>query len=173
MMKVHAIFPKAWKSLPSICHYVKMPSCRFSSTGLPNQALPPLNYIHGKRTVAQNSENFEVREPASGGILGNVQCSGEDEVNEAVSSAGEAFEKWSSLCGSERAEVLYKSADIIRKREDEIAKWDSIDTGGYSFWLFKVKSVVCSTDCGYLNNIMVGWLRGGWLICKLFTTTVL
>ena len=137
-MKVHAIFPKVWKSFPSICHYVKVSSCRStrsSSTGLANQALPPLNYIHGKRTVPKSSENFELREPASGGILGNVQCSGEQEINEAVRSAAEAFEKWSSVCGSERAEVLYKAADIIRKREDEIAKWDSIDTGGCSFGL--------------------------------------
>ena len=101
----------------------------FSNTSWRNQSLAPLNYIDGKRSYPTGSDSFDLREPATGQSLGVVQCSGNEDITKAVSAAGCAFDQWSSLSGIERAKVLRQAADITRQRQDEIAKWDSVDTG--------------------------------------------
>ncbi|XP_028394730.1 4-trimethylaminobutyraldehyde dehydrogenase-like [Dendronephthya gigantea] len=101
----------------------------FSYTSCQNQKLAPLNFINGERCYPSASDSFDLREPATGKLLGEVQCSCNEDVLKAVSSAGNAFEKWSAWSGIERAAVLNRAADIIRQRKDEIAKWDSVDTG--------------------------------------------
>jgi delta 1-pyrroline-5-carboxylate dehydrogenase len=120
------------------CHYnaialanVKISNQCFLYTCRQNQSLAPLNYINGERSYPTGSDSFDLHEPATGKLLGAVQCSGNEDITSAVSAAGSAFEKWSALSGIERAKVLHRAADITRQRQDEIAKWDSVDTGEY------------------------------------------
>ena len=107
----------------------------FSYTNCQNQKLAPLNFINGERCYPSDSDSFDLREPATGRLLGVVQNSCNEDVMKAVSSAGNAFEKWSAWSGIERARVLNKAADIIQHRRDEIAKWDSVDTGQHMKYL--------------------------------------
>ena len=118
----------------------------FSNTTCKKQSLAPLNFI-GKRCYPTGSDSFELREPATGKLLGVVQCSGEEDIASAVLAAGHAFEQWSALSGIERAQVLRRAADIVRQRQDEIAKWDSVDTG----W--------CSTDSWLLRECIMHLLK--------------
>lgn len=103
----------------------------FSNTACYNQSLPPLNYINGKRCHPTGSDTFDLKEPATGKTLGVVNCSGHEDITKAALSAGNAFVTWSGRSSIERAKVLHQAADIVGKRRDEIAIWDSVDTGGY------------------------------------------
>ena len=103
----------------------------FSCTSCRKQSLAPLNYINGERAYPSGLNSFDLQEPATGRLLGMVNCSGHEDVEKSVLAAGNAFEKWSALSGVERGKVLRRAADIVRQRHDEIAKWDSVDTGGY------------------------------------------
>jgi len=58
------------------------------------------------------------------------RCSVED-LNDAVKVARRAFEErgWSGAPGAERAAVLLRAAEILRRRTDEIAYWEVLENG--------------------------------------------
>ena len=124
----------------------------FSYTSCRKQSLAPLNYINGHRAYPSGLGSFDLQEPATGKTLGTVKCSGDKDVDEAVSAAGAAFEKWSALSGIERGKVLRRAADIVRQRQDEIAKWDSVDTGRYGG--IGVSGVITSATTTTLVNLL-------------------
>ena len=49
-----------------------------------------------------------------GEVLRQFQCSGSDDVGQAVSSAKKAQKTWRQKSGFERGQVLKKAADLIR-----------------------------------------------------------
>lgn len=102
------------------------PNCRSFSN---QKFLSKLNFVNGERVFASSSTTYDLREPATGSLLGETQCSDNNDVALGMASCVEAFDTWSKYSGNERAKVLMRAADIIRKRKDEIAKWDSVDTG--------------------------------------------
>jgi acyl-CoA reductase-like NAD-dependent aldehyde dehydrogenase len=58
------------------------------------------------------------------------QCTVAD-LNAAVAAARRAFEdrSWAGLSGADRAAVLLRTADILRRRRDEIAYWEVLENG--------------------------------------------
>ena len=54
-----------------------------------------------------------------------------DDLNTAVAAARRAFEdrSWAGLSGADRAGVLLRAAEILRRRTDEIAYWESLENG--------------------------------------------
>ena len=58
------------------------------------------------------------------------RCTVQD-LNAAVAAARTAFENrsWSGLSGAERAGVLLRIAEILRRRRDEIAYWEVLENG--------------------------------------------
>jgi aldehyde dehydrogenase (NAD+) len=55
-------------------------------------------------------------------IVGFIQRSTEEDVNKAVAAAKRAQKEWRSLSGSERGDYLYKIANSLEQRLDEIAE---------------------------------------------------
>ena len=81
-----------------------------------------LNFINGVWTESLSGEVKPSLNPAnSEEVVGYVQMSTKEEVDQAVSSAKEAQKAWRKLAGSERGAFLYKAADILERRIDEIA----------------------------------------------------
>ncbi len=74
---------------------------------------------------------IDVENPATGETVAQVAAAGEKEVNAAVAAAKEAFDdgRWSKLTPGARAEVLWKMADIIEARTDELARIETEDSG--------------------------------------------
>ena len=77
------------------------------------------------------SGTIDVENPATGQTVAQVATAGEAEVNAAVAAAKTAFDdgRWSKLSPGERSTVLWKMADIIEARSDELAKIETEDTG--------------------------------------------
>lgn len=74
---------------------------------------------------------FERSSPGHGTPVSRVpKCSVED-LNEAVAAARRAFEdrSWAGVSGAERAGVLLRAAEILRRRRDEIAYWEVLENG--------------------------------------------
>lgn len=81
------------------------------------------NFINGTWTESLSGEVQKSINPANyEDIVGYVQMSTKVEVNQAVSAAKEAQKSWKKLAGSERGAYLYKVADILEKRLDEVAE---------------------------------------------------
>jgi betaine-aldehyde dehydrogenase len=72
---------------------------------------------------------FVSRNPATGEVLAELQAAGTAEVDEAVAAAARAQPAWAALTGAERGRILRRAADLLRARNDELARLETLDTG--------------------------------------------
>jgi acyl-CoA reductase-like NAD-dependent aldehyde dehydrogenase len=82
-----------------------------------------LNYINGQWTKASTGEVEARINPANTDeTVGYIQTSSLQDLDQAVSSAKQAFKAWKKLSGSVRGDYLFKAATILESRIDEIAE---------------------------------------------------
>lgn len=82
-----------------------------------------LNYVNGEWRSASTGEVEKSINPANiEEVVGYVQKSGIEDLNRAVAAARSAQKTWRKLSGATRGNYLYKTADILEKRLDEIAE---------------------------------------------------
>ncbi|MDF2094847.1 betaine-aldehyde dehydrogenase [Aquibaculum arenosum] len=72
---------------------------------------------------------FETLNPATGEILAQVRIAGGAEVEAAVAAARRGFAVWSAMTGAERGRILTRAAQLLRARNDELARLETLDTG--------------------------------------------
>jgi alpha-ketoglutaric semialdehyde dehydrogenase len=81
------------------------------------------NFINGSWTPSYSQKVDASYNPAHREeIVGYVQSSSEKDVDLAVSAAQNAKEKWRKLTGAQRGEFLYKIANVIENRLEDIAE---------------------------------------------------
>jgi alpha-ketoglutaric semialdehyde dehydrogenase len=81
------------------------------------------NYIDGAWVASKTDQTFENRNPADQtDLVGTFADSGPDDVQCAVSAAREAFPKWKALPAPKRGEILYRAAEILVRRKEELAR---------------------------------------------------
>ncbi len=76
-------------------------------------------------------EMFERASPGHGVAVTRIPKCTVADLDAAVAAARRAFEdrSWAGLSGAERAGVLLRAADILRRRRDEIAYWEVLENG--------------------------------------------
>lgn len=86
--------------------------------------------INGEKITLD--EKFESYNPANKteviGIFSEVDSDAENIVNKAIESASEAFKTWRNVPAAERAEYLFKAAEIIRNRKHYFSAWMVFET---------------------------------------------
>lgn len=81
------------------------------------------NYIDGAWTEAASSRSFDNRNPAdTSDLIGSFADSGPEDVERAVSAAREAFPRWRALPAPKRGEILYRAAEILVRRKEEVSR---------------------------------------------------
>ncbi|WP_218935100.1 aldehyde dehydrogenase family protein [Actinomadura citrea] len=86
-------------------------------------------FINGEFTGG-HGEPFKTINPADEGVLAEVACADESDVDRAVRAARAAYDKvWGPMPGAERAKYLYRIARIVQERSRELAVLESIDNG--------------------------------------------
>ena len=78
------------------------------------------NLVNGE--WKESSNETESYSPIDNRLLGTVPAMSKEEVDEAMKSARAALKTWKELAPVERAKYLYKAADLIEERKEEIAK---------------------------------------------------
>lgn len=87
-------------------------------------------YIHGQYIpVRTDAEKFDNIHSATGTVINQVQITTQEEINQAVESAKQGQAIWASMTAIERSRILLKAVAILRKRNDELAKIETLDTG--------------------------------------------
>jgi aldehyde dehydrogenase (NAD+) len=82
-----------------------------------------LNYIGGEWCPPAAGRFFEDRSPADpDDVIAEVPDSSIDDVERAVAAARAAFPGWSRTPAPRRAEILYRAAEVLTRRKDEIAR---------------------------------------------------
>lgn len=86
-------------------------------------------YIHGQYVNATSGKTFDTINPATGQILASVQQASKADVDAAVKSAQRGQQIWAAMTAVERARILRRAVDILRERNDELARLETLDTG--------------------------------------------
>ena len=86
-------------------------------------------YVDGKWTDADSGKTFNVKDPATGEIVGNVPDGGVEETRRAVEAAHKAFRGWASTPAKQRGETLRKIQQLMQERIDEIASLVTLENG--------------------------------------------
>lgn len=87
-------------------------------------------YINGAYAAADpQAETFENINPADGSVTARIQQSGAAEIEAAVQTAAEGQKIWAAATAAERSRVLLKAAEILRARNNELARIETVDTG--------------------------------------------
>tara|TARA_B100000315_G_scaffold63238_2_gene57421 strand:+ start:11387 stop:12856 length:1470 start_codon:yes stop_codon:yes gene_type:complete len=87
-------------------------------------------YIDGKFKPSENGRSFHTINPATEEKLAEVSEASEKDVNRAVRSAKEAYEKvWSKISPKERGKYVYRIARLIQERAREFAVIETMDGG--------------------------------------------
>ncbi|MBB6450042.1 aldehyde dehydrogenase (NAD+) [Geomicrobium halophilum] len=82
-----------------------------------------LNYVNGEWVGSDTNETIINKNPANTeDVVGQVQKSSRDDLNKAVSAANTARNSWRNLAGAQRGQYLFKAADILESRLEEIAE---------------------------------------------------
>ncbi|WP_376772604.1 betaine-aldehyde dehydrogenase [Ancylobacter sonchi] len=79
--------------------------------------------------AVRRARHFETVNPATGEVLAEIAIDGEAEVEAAVAAARKGQKHWAAMTGAERGRILKRVADILRSRNDELARLETLDTG--------------------------------------------
>src|SRR5579863_2013407 len=81
------------------------------------------NFINGQWVEARRGGSFENRNPANTGeLVGIFPSSTQEDVNDAVDAAKAAFKEWRLYPAPRRAEILYRAAETLVKRKEDLAQ---------------------------------------------------
>lgn len=92
---------------------------------------PLLNYVGGKFVPARSGRTREFFNPADNSVLGVATESDAADAEDAISAAREAFDAgpWPGTPAVQRAERLFKLADLIEKNAEEFSRRDTLNNG--------------------------------------------
>ncbi len=89
-----------------------------------------LNIINGKHVPAVSGATYPITNPATGESLGTSAKSGAEDVDQAVKAARGALDgKWGRMAPSQRTRILFKAAQLLESRIEEISILESKNNG--------------------------------------------
>ena len=86
-------------------------------------------YVNGQPFVGSSDDFFATVNPATNDTIAEVQSATENDVDVAVASCHEGFKVWSKMTAKERSVILFRAAQLLRERNEELAQLEVEDTG--------------------------------------------
>ena len=87
------------------------------------------NFIGGESVDPAEGASEDVINPATGETIAQAPLSSAVDVDRAVAAARGAFEGWAARTPGERAEAMFKLAEVIEENADELSDLESADAG--------------------------------------------
>ena len=87
------------------------------------------NFVNGEYVASASGETLEIINPATGKVYATSPKSNAADVDKAYKAADAAFEQWSQTTPAERQLALFRIADALEARIEEMADVESLDTG--------------------------------------------
>lgn len=85
--------------------------------------------IGGEWVDAQSKKTFDLENPATESLLTSVASGAAEDVDLAVDVANRAFKTWRYESPITRAKLLYKLADLVEQKTEELAQIITLDNG--------------------------------------------
>ena len=87
------------------------------------------HYINGRFVEDEQGAPLPVIHPATGETIATLHAATPNVIELAVEAARAAQPAWARLKPVERGRILRRAADILRARNDELARLETLDTG--------------------------------------------
>ncbi len=87
------------------------------------------HYIGGKWVDSANGETFESYNPATEELIAVAALGGVADVNAAVAAAKAAYNDWRLMPAPRRGEILYRVAEVLQQRKEEISRLMTSEMG--------------------------------------------
>lgn len=87
------------------------------------------HFINNTWVHPEDRKTYETKDPCRDTILASTIQGNEDDVDQAVAAAKEAYKSWSALSGHARARYLYSIARHVQKHSRLLAVLESLDNG--------------------------------------------
>lgn len=91
--------------------------------------LKSLAYIDGRWCEAQDGRQFEVLNPATGGVITRVPDMNGEDTRRAIAAAHRAQPAWTALTAKERSARLYAWFELIMANQEELARLMTCEQG--------------------------------------------
>lgn len=79
------------------------------------------NLVNGQWIETSTKKLIDIKSPIDQSLVGSIQAMSKEEVDAAIQNASKAQLSWRNVPLNERADILYKTADILDKKAEEIA----------------------------------------------------
>jgi betaine-aldehyde dehydrogenase len=91
----------------------------------------PEIFAWGRWQSARSGKTREIRCPADGTLVAQIDEAGSEDTEDAIASARAAFDdgRWADVSARERGDLLGAVADLLVRDKDDIARAESLDTG--------------------------------------------
>ena len=86
-------------------------------------------FIDGQWQQSEKKETYEVINPATEEVLGHASKATPVDVEKALKSAEKGLEVWKKTSPWKRSAIIRKIADLIRAKQDVLAKWLTLEVG--------------------------------------------
>jgi aldehyde dehydrogenase (NAD+) len=80
------------------------------------------NYIDGRWVESESGQTFDRRNPATGELVATYTKSTAKDVDAAVAAASKAFKSWRLYPAPKRGELLFKAAQLLMERKEQLAR---------------------------------------------------
>jgi betaine-aldehyde dehydrogenase len=87
------------------------------------------HYIHGRHVDDEQGAALPVIYPATGEVIARLHSATPNVIELAIEAARAAQPAWARLKPVERGRILRRAADILRARNEELARLETLDTG--------------------------------------------
>lgn len=87
------------------------------------------NLIGGEWVGSARGKEFDVTDPATDEVIATVPKCGRDETREAIGAATRAFPAWKSRTAGERADLLWRLAELMHRDQERLAHLMTTEQG--------------------------------------------
>ncbi len=88
-----------------------------------------LMFINGESVGAKSGQTYEVKNPATGEVVDTAPKGSAEDVQVAVAAAEAAFPGWRDTAPEQRGRLLFKGAELVRQKMDELAVLETKEQG--------------------------------------------
>ena len=86
-------------------------------------------FINGKWQQSLGGETYDVINPATEEVIGKASKANKQDIDLCLKSAKKGFEIWKNTSPWERSKIIRKISDLMRKKNDILAKWLTLEVG--------------------------------------------
>ena len=86
-------------------------------------------FINGKWQKSISGETYDVINPATEEIIGKASKANKEDISLCLKSAEKGLEIWKNTSPWERSKIIRKISELIRKKNDVLSKWLTLEVG--------------------------------------------